>query len=258
MSRRRRTPFEWTSHGDLERYGLLALVAAFILGVAYLAQALAGNEPVANAQEILAQIPEQVPAERSDDAQAPDAASDVEAIQPPAPRVETHGVALLDRRQDAPGGGVARQPARRAHFDFFEPPVRLPGRMAVIAPPTPGAVADARSTVIQKGDTLQKIAARELGSSEQWRVLIAWNPGLDPKRLKTGAKLQLPPVVRAAPKVTATPAARRHVVMADETLRSIAKRWYGDEERWIDLLEANRDVLDGPGRVRVGLELRIP
>lgn len=259
MSRRRKPTFEWIAHGDLERYGLLALVAALVLGIAYLAQALAGEEPPFRAPRFVAELPEVPPTPiEAREAVAPEEAPVVHASTSAALSAETATPRSAEPRRDAPGGGLARPSAARAHFDFFEPPVRLPGGLAVLAPPPPGEVQESRSATVRKGDTLQKIAARELGSAERWRVLIDWNPGLDPKRLKVGHELRLPPATRAAPTVERAVATRRHVVAADETLRSIAQKFYGDAERWIDLLEANRDQLAGPASVRVGLSLRIP
>lgn len=259
MSRRRKPTFEWIAHGDLERYGLLALVAALVLGIAYLAQALAGEEPPFRAPRFVAELPEVPPTPiEARVAVEPEAAPVAHASTSAPLAAETAAPRFAEPRRDAPGGGLARPSAARAHFDFFEPPVRLPGGVAVLAPPPPGAVQESRSVTVQRGDTLQKIAARELGSAERWRVLIDWNPGLDPKRLKVGLELRLPPATRAAPTAERAPTTRRHVVAADETLRSIAQKFYGDAERWIDLLEANRDQLAGPASVRVGLSLRIP
>jgi nucleoid-associated protein YgaU len=148
-------------------------------------------------------------------------------------------------------------PAPAADFDFFEPPVRLAGRPAVIAPPPPGQEEGAREVVIRKGDTLQKIAARELGDASKWRVLVEWNAGVDPKRLQRGQKLKLPPLARAAPTRTAT-GGRLHEVAPNDTLESLAERYYGDKARWIDLLEANRDQLRVPSDLKAGSTIRIP
>jgi nucleoid-associated protein YgaU len=47
-------------------------------------------------------------------------------------------------------------------------------------------------------------------------------------------------------------------VAADDTLQSLAERYYGDRARWIDLLEANRDQLRGPADLKIGSKIRIP
>jgi nucleoid-associated protein YgaU len=49
-----------------------------------------------------------------------------------------------------------------------------------------------------------------------------------------------------------------HVVRAGDTLRGIAAAYLGDEERWQEILELNRDRVPGPEELRVGVELRLP
>ena len=45
---------------------------------------------------------------------------------------------------------------------------------------------------VQSGDSLWKIAARELGDGERWREIAAANPGFDADRLLVGQELVLP------------------------------------------------------------------
>lgn len=249
--------------GDLERYGVLALAACLVLGIAYLLQTMNGVPPPF--QKVGFSGDRGSPASGDDPADLPaDPRSGPRDTG--EPRAETP--APEARAADAPGGGeiavTAAAPTRprrvgprRADFDFFEPPVKVAGKPAPIAPPPPGTTGEARVVVVQKGETLQRIAARELGDASRWRVLIEWNPGLDPKRLKRGQELRLPPSTRAAPART-PPAARLHEVAPDDTLQSLAERYYGDRARWIDLLEANRDQLRGPADLKVGSKIRIP
>lgn len=49
-----------------------------------------------------------------------------------------------------------------------------------------------------------------------------------------------------------------HVVRPRETLRSIARDYYGDAARWKDIYEANRDVISDPNRVPANTVLRMP
>jgi chromosome segregation ATPase len=51
---------------------------------------------------------------------------------------------------------------------------------------------------------------------------------------------------------------RTHTVMAGDTLTKIAKRYYGDTERWAEILEANRAAIGDPRAISVGTRLRIP
>jgi LysM repeat protein len=56
---------------------------------------------------------------------------------------------------------------------------------------------------------------------------------------------------------TAKPA-RTYVVRAGDTLRSIARRMYGDENGWRRIYQANRSEIANPDSLVVGSELRIP
>jgi nucleoid-associated protein YgaU len=48
------------------------------------------------------------------------------------------------------------------------------------------------------------------------------------------------------------------VVRPGDTLRSIAARLYGNEDRWSDLYRANRKVIDDPDALGVGTTLTVP
>ena len=45
---------------------------------------------------------------------------------------------------------------------------------------------------VQRGDTLGKISARHLGTSNRWPELARANPGVDPKQLRIGTVINLP------------------------------------------------------------------
>jgi len=46
---------------------------------------------------------------------------------------------------------------------------------------------------IRKDDTLWSIAVRYLGDGQRWRDIVKVNPGLDPKKVKAGQVIKLPP-----------------------------------------------------------------
>ncbi|WP_419741222.1 TcpQ domain-containing protein [Ruegeria sp.] len=85
----------------------------------------------------------------------------------------------------------------------FEAKLTRPGRTAAPSPdladqrdgagrrravPLPSAC----THTIRAGDTLGRIAARNLGSAKRWPQIARANPGLDPKRLRIGAAIRLP------------------------------------------------------------------
>ena len=56
----------------------------------------------------------------------------------------------------------------------------------------------------------------------------------------------------------AAPAGRTHTVADGDSLSRISQRYYGTPARWPEIFNANRDVVDAQGTLRVGMVLRIP
>lgn len=49
-----------------------------------------------------------------------------------------------------------------------------------------------RTVIVRRGDTLPRIAARELGKASRWREIATLNHIRDPKHLKVGQQLKMP------------------------------------------------------------------
>jgi nucleoid-associated protein YgaU len=58
--------------------------------------------------------------------------------------------------------------------------------------------------------------------------------------------------------IKAAAGSRRHTVAEGDTLYGLAERYYGDGEHFLDIYEANRDVLKRPDRLEAGAVLVIP
>lgn len=148
-----------------------------------------------------------------------------------------------------------------------------------------GANAAAQFHRIRDGDTLSSLARQYLGSSK--RFMEIYEANLDrlsnPDLLPIGAELKIPPAdaVREAPEPvddaivapmtqippgtfrrietsSAPSAPRTYRVKAGDTLVSIAKHFYGDGERYLEIYQANRERLKQPADLREGLVLTIP
>jgi nucleoid-associated protein YgaU len=52
--------------------------------------------------------------------------------------------------------------------------------------------------------------------------------------------------------------ARTYTVQKGDSLLKIARKMYGDQNKWTTIFEANRDLLDRPNQLRVGQVLRVP
>ena len=79
-------------------------------------------------------------------------------------------------------------------------------------------------------------------------------PVLSPPRRPADTASPTSTVVRAPQ--AAEP--RIHTVVEGETLTRIARRYYGNSERWADIYDANRASLPNPAALKIGMKLRIP
>lgn len=57
---------------------------------------------------------------------------------------------------------------------------------------------------------------------------------------------------------TAAPVARIHVVHEGDNLDRLARRYLGDAGRALEIFDLNRDVLENPHLLPIGVELKIP
>jgi len=144
----------------------------------------------------------------------------------------------------------------------------LPGGDAGPGAPETVSGASQRVHVVGKEETLTSIARRYYGSGGEWRRIYDANRSVipDPDRLSVGTRLVIPgvpgaaaPAGRAAPGNEGAAGPRRHTVKRGETLRSIARQYYGSEKEWTRILEANRGrISDDPKRLKIGVVLVIP
>jgi nucleoid-associated protein YgaU len=63
---------------------------------------------------------------------------------------------------------------------------------------------------------------------------------------------------RPTARIVGSAVPHEHTVAEGETLYSLAERYYGDGERFVDLYRSNRAVLASPDRLEVGTVLVIP
>ena len=178
-----------------------------------------------------------------------------------------------------------------------EPP-RLRGAAAeprpAPAPATPPRPPPRKRHVIQRGDRLIDLARDEYGDGDLWKAIKAANPNLKNENvLKIGEVIELPSREEALQLVASPPpgqgakkpreeaesggakpaparaegqatgaapppARDRYVVSEGDTLVKIARTVLKNEERWREIFELNRDRLQSPDLIRVGMELRLP
>jgi len=122
--------------------------------------------------------------------------------------------------------------------------------------------------VVESGETLTSIASQYYGNGNKFKLILDANPGLNPNRLKLGAKLIIPAaretVINDAPAIDPmTPvtldATKHYRVEVGDSLHKIAFKLYGSTSAWVRLYEINRQLIGtDPARVKVGSVLQLP
>jgi nucleoid-associated protein YgaU len=144
---------------------------------------------------------------------------------------------------------------------------------------------------VQDNDSLWSIARKTYGDARAWSLIVQANPGLNPNRLRKGAKINLPDAAAVSaqlgrhaagstaalttattgsavgptpstrtPTRTTRPATSTAAVTVHEgdTLYSIARKAYGDGEKWDLIYRANKDKISNPDELPAGIRLVIP
>lgn len=158
--------------------------------------------------------------------------------------------------------GTPRQPVPPSLPAPLPPPV-APGGAPAITPPSvptgssagPGRVVGtttppaAKVHTVGRGDTFYSIAS-EYGT--KMRAIQAANPSVDPRRLRLGQKINVPPAPASASRTPAANDPSIYVVKSGDMLGKIARRYKTSVSR---LREINNLPTD---RIRVGQKLKLP
>jgi len=83
---------------------------------------------------------------------------------------------------------------------------------------------------------------------------MADKPRPDFSNVQSGGSSTAPTPQSHAP----APAEQTSVVVSGDSLSKIAKREYGDANKWPRIYEANRDKIKDPNLIHPGQELKIP
>ena len=147
-------------------------------------------------------------------------------------------------------------------------PIQLVSRSPGAVPTTPSAV---RTHVVAPGDTIAILAEVYYGSQSYTGYLLKVNPKVDPQRLLVGTALLVPEkpgdmsVVPAAEgKKTASAAGptgggEMYTVRPGDSFYRIARNALGDESRWREVFDLNKDLVEGsPDHLKVGQVLKLP
>lgn len=102
--------------------------------------------------------------------------------------------------------------------------------------------------IINKGDTLMKIAFDKFGTIFGWRKIYLMNESTlnNPNLILAGTKIYLPKSVKAEPE---TNGMQKYNVKQGETLSKIATHLYGDSAQWKKLWKLNKKFLANPHQI---------
>lgn len=190
----------------------------------------------------------------------------------------------LDKLASDPPPAVV-QPASRPENAQEQPKVSEP-EVFVIDPTQQSqgdrdrrSVATARTHRVAKGETLWAIAERYYGDGKFSVSLAEWNAAsLGPRgTIRPGDQLAIPsraeldgavargsdpgPIhdpIQKKPEPRPQAQARVYVVKKNDVLSTIAQRELGTVKRMDEILRLNRDKIDSPDQIWVGLELKLP
>lgn len=123
---------------------------------------------------------------------------------------------------------------------------------AMVEPPVaPPPVVSAQEHVITKGDTYSELAKKY---GVPVAAITAANPGVDPKKLKVGQKINIPAASTAPGAVTPTAATgeQTYTVKSGDNLTKIA----ADHHTTVKAIQSANNLTDT--RIKVGQKLKIP
>lgn len=177
---------------------------------------------------------------------APKPSLDIAPLRPHVPASSVGGV-VVPPRLDGGFAGMAGAMLR------VEPRVAAPEVPVVANAPVANSSAAMHSVTVQRGDSLWKIALKNLGSGARWRELIAANPTIvDPAQLEVGSSVVVP-----SHRLNLKSERNSVVVWRGDSLTKIAQAHYGYASAWRCIAEANPRIQD-PNRIYEGEQLELP
>jgi len=112
--------------------------------------------------------------------------------------------------------------------------------------------------VVQKGDSLSKIAKRYYGDAMKYPVIFEANRPMlsDPDAIYPGQTLRIPALDGVFE--AASGGAMGYTGQKGDTLGVISKNFYGTPSKYMTIFNANTDILSDPNVIKPGQNLTIP
>ena len=142
------------------------------------------------------------------------------------------------------------------------------------------SIAGQREHVVQRNETLSSISQMAYGSPNYYPAILRANPSLDPKRLKPGMTIILPPMSEVKPDPqpagatiagngashqsggdanTAIDSKTEYRVQANDSLYRIAMKLYGKPDMVAKLYDTNKETIGAdPAKLKLNMVLKLP
>ena len=115
--------------------------------------------------------------------------------------------------------------------------------------------------VVQAGDSLWDIAQAQYDDGYKWVDIAQANNLSNPGLIEEGQRLVIPQIFTTDIEeevVTMEKDNAEYVVVRNDNLWNIAVVNYGDGFQWVKIWEANRNVLNSPDQLEIGMTLILP
>jgi len=99
--------------------------------------------------------------------------------------------------------------------------------------------------------------------AEEGSVALQGGAPATPATPRSPSGTQAPPTATApaqgaSPVPPSAPAVRTHTIQSGDTLEGIARKYYGDPNKWRMILDANKGKISDPARLKAGVVIEVP
>lgn len=111
---------------------------------------------------------------------------------------------------------------------------------------------DKKEYIVLKGDNLWNISEKYFNDGFRWQEIAKANNIKNPNILIVGQKLVIPTIENEIKEVPS-----EHKVVAGDTLWDIAVLYFNDGYQWQKLYRFNRDRLNSPDKLEIGMMVKL-
>lgn len=114
--------------------------------------------------------------------------------------------------------------------------------------------------IVEKGDNLWKIAMAKYNDGYKWVDIAKSNNLKNVGYIEVGQKLVLPDleVKQTITEDKQTIVGNSYVVVKNDSLWKIAMAKYNDGYKWVDIYNANKELISDPNEIEIGMTLQLP